>query len=164
MKKQSIYVLVAAVIIMLTSACEQAESSVSSREAPAQTPVEKKHDDKQGKKQSLIKQAPILIIIDQTPLEESLGNGFNFTVEQIPDGYALDEMRWESEQTRVVNTFIEASEHGASGEKGFYISGDGQFSGFMYDDKMKGEHGQVTFVFRNDDMEALIWKQSITLK
>lgn len=37
-----------------------------------------------------------------------------------------------SKDNLIVNSFQDAVEHGANGEDGFYISGDGQFSGFIY--------------------------------
>lgn len=105
----------------------------------------------------------ILIIIDQTP-KPITGNSFDFAVKKIPDGYALTEIQWNSEKTQVKNTYQEAILHGQNGEDGFYISGDGQFSGFFYPDKMKGENGQVNFVFINDQGQELTWKKKLTLK
>ena len=57
------------------------------------------------------------------------GNSFDFTVSKVPEGYALAEMQWISKDNLIENSFQEAVEHGATGEDGFYISGDGQFSG-----------------------------------
>ncbi|QAY65779.1 hypothetical protein [Paenibacillus protaetiae] len=104
----------------------------------------------------------ILIIIDQTP-KPIEGNSFDFTVNKRPDGYALSEMQWISETTTIVNTTAEAVQHGQNGEDGFYISGDGQFTGFFYPDSMKGEKGEVVFVFKNSDNQELTWKKTITL-
>ncbi|TVX93627.1 hypothetical protein [Paenibacillus agilis] len=164
MKKiKSMYVWGIVVILLLTSACGGAAQSGS----PASPPAEQKPVDQQVKKertQSLIKQVPILMIVDQTKQEGFEGNMFYFTVEQVPEGYALAEMKWISDNHQIVSTFEEASKNGATGGDGFYLSGNGQYSGFIYDDKMKGEQGQVVFVFRNDDKEELTWKQNITLK
>ncbi|MBD8499287.1 hypothetical protein [Paenibacillus arenosi] len=163
-KLRFIYVWGAVAILLLTSACGNAPQSG----APSSTPAEQKPADQQVKKertQSPIKQVPILMIIDQTKQEGFEGNMFYFTVEQVPEGYLLAEMKWISDNHQIVSTSEEASKNGATGEGyGFYISGNGQYSGFIYDDKMKGEHGQVVFVFRNDDKEELTWKQNITLK
>ncbi|GBK60545.1 hypothetical protein [Paenibacillus macerans] len=105
----------------------------------------------------------ILIVIDQTakPIE---GNSFDFTVKQAPEGYALKEMKWVSDQNEIANTLEEAIEHGQTGEDGFYISGNGQFSGFFYPDSMKGEKGWVIFIFANDENNELTWEKEITLK
>ncbi|MFB0831320.1 hypothetical protein ACEU2D_17180 [Brevibacillus laterosporus] len=51
-----------------------------------------------------------------------------------------------------------------SGGEGFYISGDGQFSGFFYNPKMKGEKGEVTFYFKNEKGNQLEWKKELTLQ
>jgi len=79
-------------------------------------------------------------------------------------GYALAEMSWKSEKTDIINTTKQVIEHGGNGEDGFYISGNGQFSGFIYDEQLKGENGEVTFVFRNDAGEERKWKKKLTLK
>ncbi|WP_028596544.1 hypothetical protein [Paenibacillus assamensis] len=163
-KLTSFYVCSAAAILLLTSACGNAAQSGT----PASPPAEQRPVDQQVKNertQSPIKQVPILMIIDQTKQEGFEGNMFYFTVEQVPEGYALAEMKWISDNHQIVSTYEKAFKNGATGEEdGFYISGNGQYSGFTYDDKMKGEHGQVVFVFRNDDKEELTWKQNITLK
>ncbi|MFF2093379.1 hypothetical protein [Paenibacillus sp. NPDC058174] len=104
----------------------------------------------------------ILIIIDQTP-RPSEGNSFDFSVNKRPEGYALSEMQWVSDKSTVKNTIAEAIEHGGSGEDGFYISGNGQFMGFFYPDEMKGEEGQATFIFKNEQGKELTWKKKITL-
>ncbi|WP_194841639.1 hypothetical protein [Sporosarcina obsidiansis] len=43
------------------------------------------------------------------------------------------------------------------------MSGNGQFSGFIYPDKMKGEEGQVVFLFKNSEGTELTWKKNLTL-
>ncbi|URN92632.1 MAG: hypothetical protein NAG76_12075 [Candidatus Pristimantibacillus lignocellulolyticus] len=104
----------------------------------------------------------ILIIIDQTekPIE---GNSFDFSVQKRPEGYMLSSMKWSSSSSEVVNTLQEAIEHGGNGEDGFYISGNGQFMGFFYDDSLKGEKGTVSFTFTNDAGKTLTWEKVITL-
>ncbi|WP_434748793.1 hypothetical protein [Paenibacillus amylolyticus] len=103
------------------------------------------------------------IVIDQTkkPME---GNSFDFTIKQVPKGYSLTEMRWTSNTVTIVNSLEEAIEHGANGEDGFYFSGNGQFSGFIYSDEMKGERGKATFVFTNDKGNMLMSEKEIRLK
>ncbi|MBW7455226.1 hypothetical protein K0U00_14465 [Paenibacillus sepulcri] len=104
----------------------------------------------------------ILIIIDQTP-KPIEGNSFDFVVNKLPEGYSLSQIQWVSEKNQITNTIAEAIEHGQNGEDGFYISGDGQFSGFFYPDTMKGEEGEVSFLFKDDQGQELTWKKKITL-
>jgi|GEM_PF-718418 hypothetical protein len=105
----------------------------------------------------------ILIIIDQTekPIE---GNSFDFVVNKLPEGYMLSTMQWNSDKHKISNTTQEAIEHGGNGEDGFYISGDGQFMGFFYPDDLKGEKGEVKFIFVNDQGKEISWQKKITLK
>lgn len=106
----------------------------------------------------------ILIVIDQTPKPLAEGGGFDFTVKKAPEGYILKEIHWTSGKNDIVNTLEEAIQHGQNGGDGFYISGDGQFMGFLYPDEMKGEEGKVTFVFGNEQGQELTWEKEITLK
>ncbi|MDG0793624.1 hypothetical protein OMP38_24435 [Cohnella ginsengisoli] len=105
----------------------------------------------------------ILIVIDQTekPIE---GNSFDFAVKQVPSGYALSEMSWTSGDTKIVNTLQDAIAHGGNGEDGFYISGDGQFMGFFYPDELKGQEGEVSFLFKDDNGQEKRWTKKIKLK
>ncbi|PQP84234.1 hypothetical protein C0Q44_06490 [Paenibacillus sp. PCH8] len=105
----------------------------------------------------------IEIVIDQSdkPME---GNSFDFGIKQVPKGYTLTEMRWTSNTVTIVNSLQEAIEHGENGKDGFYFSGNGQYSGFIYSDEMKGERGKATFVFTNDEGNVLMSGKDITLK
>lgn len=105
----------------------------------------------------------ILIVIDQTekPIE---GNSFDFVVKQVPTGYALAEMSWTSGDTKIVNTLADAIAHGGNGDDGFYISGDGQFMGFFYPDELKGQEGEVSFLFKDDQGNEKSWTKKIKLK
>lgn len=105
----------------------------------------------------------IEVIIDQTekPIE---GNSFDFTVKQLPKGFSLVEMQWVSKQNLIINSVGEAIEHGASGGDGFYISGNGQFSGFFYPYVMKGEKGKLVLTFKDEQDKVLTWEKEITLK
>ncbi|MEC0205197.1 hypothetical protein P4H39_21550 [Paenibacillus lautus] len=105
----------------------------------------------------------ILIVIDQTP-KPITGNSFDFGVTKLPEGYSLSEMEWKSDKTEIKSTFQEAIEHGQTGEDGFYISGNGQFSGFIYPDGMKGEEGKVLFRFIDEQGHELTWEKKLTLK
>ncbi|MCG7406886.1 hypothetical protein MH117_05595 [Paenibacillus sp. ACRRX] len=107
---------------------------------------------------------PVLIAIDQTLQPGFYGNSFTFQIEQIPKGYMLAEMQWISLKSRVVNSLQDAINHGGNGKFGFYISGDGQFSGFTYPNKMKDQQGQIIFIFHDDHNNKLTWKKKIILK
>lgn len=106
----------------------------------------------------------IHIVIDQTekPIEGDR-NSFDFSVQKRPDGYALTSMEWSSANLSVVNSLQEAIEHGANGENGFYISGNGQFMGFFYDKALAGETGKVSFTFTDEQGNELIWSKEVTL-
>ncbi len=103
------------------------------------------------------------IVIDQSEKPSEV-NSFDFGIKQVPKGYTLTEMRWTSNTVTIVNSLQEAIEHGANGDEGFYFSGNGQFSGFIYSDEMKGERGKATFVFTNDEGNEIMSEKEITLK
>ncbi len=105
----------------------------------------------------------IRIVIDQSnkPMK---GNSFDFAIKQVPKGYSLTEMRWTSNTVTIVNSLEEAIEHGKNGEDGFYLSGNGQYSGFIYSDEMKGERGKAIFVFNNEKGNVLMSEKEIRLK
>ncbi|MCR8842209.1 hypothetical protein NQ117_00785 [Paenibacillus sp. SC116] len=156
MKNHTIQVLIIAAVSILLSACGNGTESVSSEVTTPEQPSIKKKQDAQ--------QEPILIIIDQRDDFPGSGNQFSFGIEKVPEGYTLAEMKWESDHNRIVDTLEEAMERGDKGGDGFSIGGSGNFSYFFYPDKMKGEQGQVIFLFRNDEKDELIWKKTITLK
>lgn len=156
-KPKHLYMISALIVLLLASACG------SDTGAPA-TQVSKPENEASGNDLAEAdSDEKILIVIDQTekPIE---GNSFDFAVKQLPKGYMLAEMQWVSKENLIVNSVQDAIEHGASGAAGFYISGDGQFSGFFYPDSMKGEKGKVVFTFKNDQGKELTWKKEITLK
>lgn len=103
----------------------------------------------------------VLIIIDQT--QEEPPDQFYFSVKKLPDGYSLAKMAWKSNHD-VTNTTQEAISNGGTGNKGFYISGNGQFMGFSYDSSWKGETGEVIFYFENEAKEQVTWQKTITLQ
>ncbi|RXZ78769.1 hypothetical protein EBB07_25505 [Paenibacillaceae bacterium] len=167
-----IYLISALIVLLLSSACgaksdpnstgiidtERADNSENEQTNSAETEPANNGESNE----SITTDKEILIIIDQTP-KPIEGNSFDFGVNKIPEGYALAEMQWVSEQSKIVNTTAEAIEHGRNGEDGFYISGNGQFSGFFYPDDMKGEEGQVAFRFKNDQGDELTWEKKLTL-
>jgi len=156
-KKMSVYwIAVLAAMTLALSACGiESESSGASSSTPS-TEATSQPDQPVGDQE-------ILIVIDQTekPIE---GNMFDFAVNKAPEGYRLTAMEWKSDTSHIKNTVAEAAEHGGNGEDGFYISGNGQFSGFIYPDSMKGEKGQAIFSFANEQGQELTWKKDITLK
>ncbi|WP_411346586.1 hypothetical protein ACE3MZ_11610 [Paenibacillus sp. WLX1005] len=109
----------------------------------------------------------ILIIIDQSEKPIENAGSFDFFINRLPKGYHLDKMTWTGKGKAIVNTYEQAVENGGSGgpEQGsFYISGDGQFSGFLYPESRKGEQGTVSFTFTNDSGNELSWEKKLTLK
>ncbi len=161
-KQKYIYLISALTVLLLTSACgnqTNTESADSVNTVPTATePAKTVANDSAANSDK-----EILIIIDQTlkPIE---GNSFDFVVNQRPEGFTLTEMQWISKDNTIVNSVQEAIEHGGNGEDGFYISGDGQFMGFFYPDTMKGEKGQVVFLFKDAGGKELTWKKDIALK
>jgi len=146
-------------ILMVMSACGK-PSGTSSIENETKPVKQEEPTNQQDAKQA---DQEILMIIDQTP-KPSEQKSFDFVVKQRPDGYSLTEMQWNSSKSHITNTVQEAAQHGANGEDGFYISGDGQFSGFIYPKSMSGESGEVKFLFHNEQGNELTWKKKITLK
>jgi len=130
-------------------------NEISSEPTPTSTALEQ-HDD--------VSNEELLIIIDQTekPIEGGKGS-FDFVVKKRPEGYALTTMEWSSANHHVENSLQEAIQHGADGEDGFYISGNGQFMGFFYDSSLAGEKGEVTFTFSNEQGDEVKWSKEITL-
>lgn len=165
-KPKYIYLITSLLVLLLASACGNPAKNAASDTAATATPetVEGNVGETPGTDTPTAESdEKILIVIDQTekPIE---GNSFDFSVKQRPEGFALAEMQWVSKENLIVNSVQEAIEHGGNGENGFYISGDGQFSGFFYPDAMKGEQGQVVFLFKNEQGKELTWKKEITLK
>lgn len=155
-------------LLILVSACGNQPGAGSNPNAANENPAVSKSGTQAGNAAPQAENAAgpeekILIVIDQTakPIE---GNSFDFTVKQLPEGYMLKEMKWVSDQNEIANTLEEAIEHGQTGEDGFYISGNGQFSGFFYPDSLKDEKGRVIFTFANDENNELTWEKGITLK
>ncbi|WP_029192623.1 hypothetical protein [Paenibacillus harenae] len=165
-KKNVVYLTAALCVLLLVSACgAKANSETGANTNPPEANQESTADNgdtASGEDESSNADEEILMIIDQTP-KPIEGNSFDFIVNKLPEGYALAEMQWISDKSQVKNTVQEAVEHGGNGEDGFYISGDGQFMGFFYPDSMKGEEGQVIFIFRNEHGKELTWKKSISL-
>lgn len=157
-KKYS-YIISALCMLLLTSGCAMKSESEASDGQPSETNQDNttKIEDASADSEN-----EILIIIDQTP-KPIEGNSFDFVVKQVPEGFALAEIQWISKDNLIVNSVQDAIEHGANGEDGFYISGDGQFSGFIYPDTMKGEEGQVVFLFKDSKGNELTWKKKLTL-
>ncbi|WP_336782526.1 hypothetical protein [Paenibacillus illinoisensis] len=106
----------------------------------------------------------ITIQIDQSDKPTENNQSFDFSVSQVPEGYNLSELRWTSNQITIINSPAEAIQHGGDGKEGFYISGNGQFSGFKYSDEMKGERGKITLVYKNEAGKEILAEQEVQLK
>ncbi|MBH5318297.1 hypothetical protein I6N90_10795 [Paenibacillus sp. GSMTC-2017] len=162
--------------LMLTGACSKLEGnkgepaenpptedvreSIHPEETPEAVSESVKPQQKEGNKE-------IVIGVDQEPQEGSSGNMFYFFVENLPPKYYLKELRWKSKTSDIVDTWEDAINNGAglgNDDYGFYISGNGQFSGFIYEDSMKEEKGEFSIVFRDEQQNEVIWKKSLTLR
>ncbi|BBI36477.1 hypothetical protein [Cohnella abietis] len=168
-KKNYAYLTIALIALLLISACGTKSNSESPNVTETKQsddtntqPPKTSQENGNTKDDSVNADEEILIIIDQTP-KPIEGNSFDFLVNKRPEGYSLTEMQWISDKSKVINTIAEAVEHGGNGGDGFYISGDGQFSGFFYPDTMKKEKGQIIFIFKNDQGKELTWKKELTL-
>ncbi len=160
--KKFIYIISALCTLLMISGCAEKSQSDASDTVNAQ-PAETNQDDSTTiEDDSASTDDEILIIIDQTP-KPIEGGSFDFVVKQVPEGFALAEMQWITPQTLVASSVHEAIENGGNGEFGFYISGNGQFSGFMYPDYMRGVEGEVLFLFKDDQGNELTWKKKLTL-
>lgn len=161
--KKIFFLTLALFALLLTSACGTRANNGPATDTVNMQPTETNQENTSANgNDSTNSDEQILIIIDQTakPIE---GNSFDFAVNKVPKGYTLAEMQWISKENKVINSVQEAIQHGANGEDGFYISGNGQFTGFFYSDAMKGEEGQVVFLFKNEQGDELNWKKKITL-
>ncbi|GAB6930814.1 hypothetical protein JCM10914A_47970 [Paenibacillus sp. JCM 10914] len=158
---KSMYLIIALMLLLMSTACgTPTNTNTAANQEDSGIEADTPHEDQDS---SPDPSEEILIVIDQTP-KPIEGNSFDFVVKQLPTGYALAEITWKSDQREISNTVQQAIEHGQNGEDGFYISGNGQFSGFIYPDELKNEEGQVIFRFINEeDDQELTWEKSITL-
>lgn len=155
--KKIIFFTLVLFALLLISSCSTKTNNESATDTVNTQPIETADGN-----ESTNTNEQISITIDQTP-KPIEGNSFDFAVSKVPEGYALAEMQWISKESSVINSVQEAIEHGANGEDGFYISGNGQFSGFFYSDAMKGEEGEVVVIFKNEQGDELTWKKNIIL-
>lgn len=163
MKNKTLVLLMAALTaVLMLSACGNKSLSGAPQEPTTNDNSANTSDDNASTGNAA--NGDILIVIDQTPKPLAEGGSFDFTVKKAPEGYMLKEIHWTSEKNNIVNTLEEAIKHGQEGGNGFYISGNGQFMGFIYPDEMKDETGKVTFVFANDQGKEVTWEKEITLK
>ena len=171
--KKMIYIVSALCLLFLISACGTNSNSNSgspdnSNTQPPETnqataPIESNPENTPTNEEDPVStDEEILIIIDQTP-KPIEGNSFDFVINKLPEGFALAQMQWISPDNLIINSLQDAIQHGADGEDGFYISGNGQFMGFIYPDSMKGDVGKAVFLFQNAEGKELTWKKEITL-
>ena len=162
--KKTKFLTLALFALLLTSACGIKANNGSALDTVNTQPIKTNQENTPvNGNDSTNSDEQILIIIDQTP-KPIEGNSFDFVINKLPEGFALVQMQWISPDNLIINSFQDAIQHGADGEDGFYISGDGQFMGFIYPDSMKGDEGQVVFLFKNEQGDELTWKKKITLK
>ena len=160
--KKFIYIISALCTLLMISGCAGKSQSGTSDIVNAQ-PAETNQDDSTTlDDDSASTDNEILIIIDQTP-KPIEGGSFDFVVKQVPEGFALAEMQWSTQHSLIADTVQDAIEHGANGKDSFYISGDGQFSGFKYPDYMMGQEGEVVLIFKDVHGNELTWKKKLTL-
>ncbi|GEC88666.1 MULTISPECIES: hypothetical protein [Brevibacillus] len=173
LKKNKMKSLLAVLVLSLvTSACGTPLPSESTGQVPPQAPQENK-ENKEKQPENVAQdmaaeqqEKEILVVVDQEP-KPIEGNSFDFFIEQLPAGYSLASMQWKSEKTDIVNTIEQAIKNdteGIPGGNGFYISGNGQFTGFFYKDELKGEKGKLILVFRNEQGNEKTWEKELTLK
>ncbi|MEJ8306206.1 hypothetical protein [Saccharibacillus sacchari] len=151
-------ILIAGMLVL--SACGQKET-LSTEKATENSATAASSDETSSA--AAPEDSQILVVLDQTEMPIENG-GLTFSFKKIPEGYALREMLWKGKGDPVVATYEQARENGASGGDGFYISGDGQYSGFLYANERKGEEGEISFVFVNDNDQRLTWAKRIVLK
>lgn len=189
-KLKHIYLISAVIVLLLANACSNQSSIGASDLVATKTPVTVEQNTGEDATSPITSESPntdtsvtkpendasdddlaeadakqeIVIVIDQTHNKEIGGNSFTFAIKQLPKGFSLGEMQWVSKENLIIKSVREAIEHGANGGDGFYISGDGQFSGFIYPDVMKGEKGKVVFFFVDDQGKELKWIKEISLK
>ena len=161
--KKVIYIISALCALLMISGCAGKSQTGATDTVNAQ-PAEITQDDSTtlDDDSASTDDDEILIIIDQTP-KPMEGYSFDFVVKQVPEGFALAEMQWITPHTIIADSVQDAIENGANGEFGFYISGNGQYSGFIYPDYMEGQEGQVVFIFKDAQGNELTWKKELTL-
>lgn len=168
--KKYIYIISALCMLLMISGCtnespsgesdtNEEQTSETNNEQPSETNQSNNITTDEDSKNS---GNEILIVIDQTP-KPIEGNSFDFIINQVPEGFALAQMQWVSKDNLFVNSVEDAIRNGGNGGDGFYISGNGQYSGFIYSDMMKGDEGQVVFLFQDAQGNDLTWKKKLTL-
>ncbi|MED1780892.1 hypothetical protein P4V43_03525 [Brevibacillus fortis] len=173
LKKNKMKSLLAVLVLSLvTSACGTPVPTESTGQVPPQVPQENK-ENKEKQPENVAQdmaaeqqEKEILVVVDQEP-KPIEGNSFDFFIEQVPAGYSLTSMQWKSEKTDIVSTIEQAIKNdteGIPGGNGFYISGNGQFTGFFYKDELKGEKGKLILVFQNEQGKEKTWEKELTLK
>ncbi len=85
-------------------------------------------------------------------------------VEEMPKGYGVSKMEWESPGYNETATFDQAVQNGKNGKDGFFASGDQRNFGFIYSGSHSGQTGRVTLTLRNSSGDELTWYDSVTLQ
>lgn len=94
---------------------------------------------------------------------DSATRSFQFFFGKTPAGYSLSRMEWKTKTSSVQNSYEQAKENGENGNLGFYISGNGQFSGYFYEKKSSGEKGTLILTFKDSKGKSLTWQKGLTL-
>lgn len=87
-----------------------------------------------------------------------------FRIEQLPEGYSVSRMEFESPNYNAQATFEQAVQNGNNGTKGFYASSDQRNLGFIYDQSYSGQEGKVTLTLHNEAGDELTWYDDLTLQ
>ncbi|MFD1888008.1 hypothetical protein [Paenibacillus wenxiniae] len=85
-------------------------------------------------------------------------------VDEMPKGYGVSKMEWESPGYNETATFDQAVQNGKNGKDGFFASGDQRNFGFIYSGSHSGQTGKVTLTLRNSSGDELTWYDHVTLQ
>ncbi len=85
-------------------------------------------------------------------------------VEEMPQGYGVSNMEWESKTYSESATFDQAVQNGKNGKDGFFASSDQRNFGFIYKGNLSGQTGKVTLTLRNSNGDELTWYDDVTLQ
>ncbi|WP_322922378.1 hypothetical protein [Paenibacillus campi] len=85
-------------------------------------------------------------------------------VDEMPKGYGVSKMEWESQGYSESATFDQAVQNGKNGKDGFFASSDQRNFGFIYNGSHSGQAGRVTLTLRNSNGDELTWYDDVVLQ
>ncbi len=85
-------------------------------------------------------------------------------VEEMPKGYGVSNMEWESSGYNESATFDQAVQNGKNGKDGFFASSDQRNFGFIYSGSHSGQAGKLTLTLRNSSGDELTWYDNVLLQ